>query len=218
MVVTGRSRETLHDLVEELGEDVVLPVAGRADDADHRRQAVTVATESFGRLDHLVNNVGINPVHGPALRTEDTAIQKILQVNLLAVAAWTGVAVEAGLGTREGASVVNMSSVAGLSASPGIAWYGVSKAAMINLTQQLALELAPRVRVNAVAPGIVRTRFADVLIRDREAEVASNYPLGRLGEPEDVAGPVAFLLSRDAAWVTGHTLLVDGGAAVRPLG
>jgi len=88
----------------------------------------------------------------------------------------------------------------------------------MNLTQQLAVELAPRVRVNAVAPAVVRTRFGAALFEGHEQEVAARYPLRRLGEPVDVAGPVAFLLSDDAAWVTGQTLVIDGGASVAPMG
>jgi 3-oxoacyl-[acyl-carrier protein] reductase len=89
--------------------------------------------------------------------------------------------------------------------------YGASKAALIHLTAQLALELAPRVRVNAVAPAVVKTRFATALYEGREEEVAAAYPLGRLGVPDDVAGAVAFLAGDDAAWITGQTLVVDGG-------
>jgi NAD(P)-dependent dehydrogenase (short-subunit alcohol dehydrogenase family) len=104
--------------------------------------------------------------------------------------------------------------VAALRPSPGIALYGMSKAALGQLTAGLAAELAPSVRVNAVAPAVVRTRFAAALYEDREDEVTAQYPLGRLGEPADVAGAVAFLASADAAWITGQTLVVDGGATL----
>jgi NAD(P)-dependent dehydrogenase (short-subunit alcohol dehydrogenase family) len=92
--------------------------------------------------------------------------------------------------------------------------YAASKAALIHLTQQLAFELAPKVRVNAVAPAVVKTQFATALYEGREAEVAANYALGRLGIPADIAGAVAFLASDDAGWMTGQTLLLDGGVSL----
>ena len=115
------------------------------------------------------------------------------------------------LGERPGAAVVNVASVAGLRPSPPIGIYGASKAALIHATAELALELAPRIRVNAVAPAVVKTVFATMLYEGREAEVAARYPLGRLGVPDDVASVVAFLASDDAGWMTGQTLVVDGG-------
>jgi NAD(P)-dependent dehydrogenase (short-subunit alcohol dehydrogenase family) len=110
---------------------------------------------------------------------------------------------------------VNIASIAGLHPSPGIAFYGVSKAAVIGLTHQLAFELAPSIRVNAVAPGVIRTKFSTALYEGREAELAEGYALNRLGEPEDVAGAVAFLASEDAAWITGQTIVIDGGITLR---
>lgn len=212
VVITGRKQESLDSAVAELGQRATA-VAGRADDADHRAAVFSHIAERHGRLDHLVNNTGINPVYGPIVDVEADAARKILEVNVVAALEWTRGALAGGLRR----SVVNIASVAGLSASPGIAFYGISKAALINLTVQLAFELAPTVRVNAVAPAVIRTAFARALYEGQEAEVSAGYPLGRLGEPDDVAGPVAFLLSEDAAWMTGQTLAIDGGAGIRPL-
>lgn len=217
VVVTGRKQDALDQAVATLGSEHALGIAGKVDDPEHRAAVLAATHDRFGRLDHLVNNAGINPVFGPVLQIELAAVHKILAVNVVAALEWTRDAVAAGLGATGGASVVCTASVAGLTASPGIAMYGVSKAALMNLTAQLAVELAPRVRVNAVAPGIIRTKLGAALYEGREDEVAARYPLGRLGEPDDVAGPVAFLLSGDAAWVTGQTLVIDGGAAVAPL-
>ena len=104
--------------------------------------------------------------------------------------------------------------MAGLRASPGIGTYGISKAALIRLTIELAVELGPRIRVNAVAPAVVKTRFATALYEGREEEVASAYPMKRLGVPEDIAGVVAFLLSDQASWITGQTVVLDGGVTL----
>ena len=109
---------------------------------------------------------------------------------------------------------MNVASIAGLGATGTIGWYAVSKAALIHLTTELAFQLGPQLRVNAVAPAIVKTQFATALYEGREEQVASAYPLKRLGAPQDVAGAVSFLLSADAAWVTGQTLVVDGGVTL----
>jgi NAD(P)-dependent dehydrogenase (short-subunit alcohol dehydrogenase family) len=131
---------------------------------------------------------------------------------VLGTLGWVQEALRGGL--AEGGSIVNISSVSGVRPAPGIAFYGVTKAALIHLTEELAVELAPKVRVNAVAPAIVKTRFATALYEGREEKVAAGYPLGRLGVPEDVAGTVAFLCSPDAAWITGQTIVIDGGVTL----
>lgn len=212
VVVTGRTRETLEEAVETLGgTDVALAVPGKGDDPEHHAAAVDAALTTFGRLDHVVANVGINPVYGSLADLDLGAARKVLEVNVLGA---LGLVRTAYLDARDSLrSVVTVASTAGLRPAPGIGFYGTSKAALLHLTQQLASELAPHVRVNAVAPSIVRTRFAEKLIEDEEA-VAGRYPLRRIGEPADIAGPVAFLLSDDAAWMTGQTLVVDGGASL----
>ena len=209
--LTARKAEPLERAVAELGgPERAIWAAGSSDDPDHRQRAVSDTLAAFGRLDVLVNNSGINPVYGPLLEIEESAARKIFEVNVLATLAWTKLAHQAWL-AEHGGSVVNIASIAGLHATPGIAFYGVTKAALINLTRQLAAELAPAVRVNAVAPAVVKTRFAEALYAADEEAAASRYLLNRLGEPADVAAAVAYLASADASWVTGQTLVLDGG-------
>jgi 3-oxoacyl-[acyl-carrier protein] reductase len=211
--VTGRNAEPLQAAADSLGADRALAVAGRAHDPDHVADAVQRTMDTFGRIDYLVNNVGTNPVFGPMIDLPADTVRKVLDINTISAFAWTQAVHRAWLGEHGGA-VVNVSSIAALRPSPGLGSYGLSKAAMCYLTQQLALELAPTVRVNAVAPAVVKTKFAASLFEGREAEVASTYPLGRLGVPGDVGGAVAFLLSDEAAWITGHTLVLDGGSSL----
>jgi 3-oxoacyl-[acyl-carrier protein] reductase len=209
--LTARNADPLDTAVKELGgEAYAIGVAGKADDPEHQEEAVSRTVAEFGRLDLLVNNAGINPIFGPLLEQDSGAVRKVFEVNVFAVLDWVRRAYDAGLGER-GGSIVNVASVSGLQPSPGLGAYAVSKSALIHLTRQLAVELAPAVRVNAVAPAVVRTKFARALYEGREDEVSSRYPLGRLGVPDDVAGAVAFLASADAAWITGQTIVLDGG-------
>ena len=216
VVITARKPEGLAEALDELGGGAdVVSVAGRADDPEHQQEAIDTAVRGFGRLDVLVNNTGINPAYGPLTDVDESAARKIMDVNVLSALAWTRRALAAGLGEQPGAAVVNMASVAGIGPAPGIAYYGVSKAALIGLTVQLAAELAPRVRVNAIAPAVVKTRFAAALYEQDEAAAAAAYPLGRLGVPADIGAAAAFLASGDAGWITGQTLVVDGGGSLR---
>jgi len=215
--LTARKEEGLRTAVDELnaaaaGDGTVraIGVAGKADDESHQLSTVERVLAEFGRLDVLVNNTGINPSYGPLLDIDTGAARKTVDVNVVAALSWVRVGYRAYMGEHGGA-VVNIASVAGLRPALGIGLYGVSKAALIQLTAQLATELAPVVRVNAFAPAVVKTRCATVLFEGREEEVAQAYPMRRLGVPEDVAGTVAFLASDDASWITGQTVVVDGG-------
>ena len=214
VVVTGRKVADLDAAVQELGgRSVALASAGHGDDVRHITDTVALAVDAFGRLDVLVTNVGINPFFGPLLQVQGSAASKTFQVNVLGALEWVRAAEPA---LRDaGGAVVSISSVAGIRPAAGIGLYGASKAALAHLTQQLALELAPAIRVNAVLPAVVRTRFAGALFADNEAEVAATYPMGRIGEPDDIASAVAFLASRQASWITGQLLVVDGGLTLR---
>ena len=212
--LTARKPEALEEAVAALGgPDHAIAVAGKADDPEHREDAVRRTIEAFGSLDLLVNNAGINPVYGPLVELDLAAARKVVEVNALSALAWVQTAHRAWMGEHGGA-VVNVSSVSGVKPAPMIAMYGASKAMMISLTEALAVELGPGVRVNAVAPAVVKTAFATPLFEGREAEVAAAYPLERLGEPEDIGSAVAFLLSDDASWVTGQTVVLDGGVTL----
>ncbi|MFD7407796.1 SDR family oxidoreductase [Streptomyces sp. NPDC059866] len=214
--ITARKPEPLREAAETLPAASVLTVAGKADDPGHRAEVLDTVAREFGGLDILVNNAGINPAYGPVSEIGLDVARKVLEVNVLATLAWVQAALahpELRFAERRG-TVVNLSSVTGDTPAPGIGLYGVSKAAVSHLTRTLAAELGPDVRVNAVAPAVVKTRFAQALYQGREEEVAAGYPMRRLGAPADVASAVAYLVSDDASWVTGHVLTVDGGLAV----
>ncbi|MDQ0989648.1 SDR family oxidoreductase [Streptomyces sp. V3I7] len=208
--ITGRGEEALKEAVEKLGSDRVIAVAGKAHDLDHQAEAVERTMEAFGRVDFLVNNAGTNPVFGPLADLDLNVARKVFETNVISALGFAQKTWHAWQKDNGGA-IVNIASVAGLAPSPFIGAYGVSKAAMINLTQQLAHEYAPKVRVNAIAPAVVKTKFAEALYEGREAEAAAAYPLARLGVPSDIGGAAAFLTSEQSDWITGQTLVVDGG-------
>jgi NAD(P)-dependent dehydrogenase (short-subunit alcohol dehydrogenase family) len=214
VVITGRCQESAQQAAAGIG-DRAIGFAAHAADEEAARDCAELAIERFGSLDILVNNAGINPAFGPLLEVDKAPFEKTLEVNLWAPVMWTRICWEAWM-REHGGVVVNTSSVGGVVVGPDLGVYNASKAALIHVTKQLALELAPQVRVNAVAPGIVRTKFAEALWKQEEERVAAENPSGRIGEPQDVGEVVAFLAGDRAAWVTGQTLVVDGGQTLGP--
>ncbi|MEN8114060.1 MAG: SDR family oxidoreductase [Actinomycetota bacterium] len=213
VVVTSRREENAQAVAERLGSpDRVLAIAARADDADAAAAAIDATTERFGTLDILVNNAGTNPSAGALADVDMGAVDKTWAVNLRAPLVWSREAWHRSM-SESGGSIVNIASVGGLQPGTALGAYNISKAALIHLTRQLAFEFAPNVRVNAVAPAVVRTRLSAMLWQAHEDHTASLHPLGRIGEPEDVASAVAYLASDAASWITGVVLPVDGGAS-----
>ncbi|NEB75637.1 SDR family oxidoreductase [Streptomyces sp. SID14478] len=211
--ITGRGEDALKEAVETLGSERVIYAAGKAHDEAHQAAAVARTMEAFGRVDFLVNNAGTNPVFGPMAELDLNVARKVFETNVVSALGFAQQTWKAWQ-SENGGAIVNIASVAGVTASPFIGAYGMSKAAMVNLTLQLAHEFAPKVRVNSIAPAVVKTKFAQALYEGREAEAAASYPMGRLGVPEDIGGAAAFLTSHQADWITGQTLVVDGGISL----
>ena len=211
VILTGRRPETLEALAESLGPQAIAAV-GNVRDPDHAAAAVELAVRTFGSCDLLVNNAGTNPSAGALMDVDLDLVDATWDVNQRAPLVWARAAWH-GWMKEHGGSIVSIGSVGGLAPGPFIGAYNVSKAALHHLTRQLAHELAPQVRVNAIAAAVVRTRLSEALwVADPEGAAAA-HPLRRLGEPEDIARAVTFLLSDEASWVTGVVLPVDGGLA-----
>jgi NAD(P)-dependent dehydrogenase (short-subunit alcohol dehydrogenase family) len=216
------SSRTAEDLAEAAASLEAKGLAGRVawkaahvGDGDQAQACVAETVERYGALDILVNNAGTNPYFGPMVDIDVARAQKTFEVNQLAVLMWSSYAVKAGLR----GSIINVASIGGLGVEPGIGWYNVTKAAVLHITRQLAFELAPDIRVNALAPGLIKTKLARALWEGPgEKRISAHIPLRRLGLPDDVATAALFLASDAASWITGQTLVVDGGTTRQPSG
>ncbi|HZJ26960.1 MAG TPA: SDR family oxidoreductase [Acidimicrobiia bacterium] len=213
VAVLARKPEELAETEAALGAlgGSVTTFAGSAGDPDVIEAATTGCVERLGRLDILVNNAATNPSFGPMIETEMWAIEKVLEVNVvgplrLAQAAWRAWMSE------HGGVIINIASTGGLRPAPFIGIYNVSKAALAHMTRQLGLELGPGVRVNAIAPGLVKTDMSRVLYESGEEAIADRHPLKRLGVPDDIASAALFLASDASSWMTGEVIAVEGGA------
>ncbi len=202
--------------ISALGAQVVT-VAGSVGDPDVADAAVGAMMETFGRCDVVVNNAAINPVFGPLMDADLGAVTKVFDANITAPLRFARAAWHQHM-QEHGGVVLNVVSVGGLRPGPFLGAYNVSKAALIHLTRQLAQELAPGVRVNAIAPALVKTDMARALWEPNEEAMARTHALGRLGVPDDIASGALFLISDASAWLTGEVLVVDGGAGVSARG
>lgn len=215
VVITSRSQEQADQAAAELGVDA-WGIGAHVLDEEAARSCVDRVVQEWGSLDVLVNNAGTNPAFGPLTTMSHDRFAKTMDTNVWAPLMWSSLAWDASMRDRGGA-IVNNASVGAFLVGADIGVYHASKAALVHLTRHLAHELAPTVRVNAVAPGLIRTRMSEALWREGEGEVMAATPLSRFGEPRDVAEVVAFLAGDGASWITGETIVVDGGQLLGPV-
>ena len=214
VMITSRSEESCKEAAEEIGHDCAYVAGHIGKDADADR-VIGETMDRFGQIDVLVNNAATNPYAGKTIKVDRARWDKTFETNLTAPMFWTQRVWNASM-KEAGGSIINISSVGGLATNPILGVYDVTKAALIHLTKQLAAELGPDVRVNCLAPGLVKTDFAKVLWEDGKGdEVAKAYPLGRLGEPEDLGWAALFLAAETSRWITGQTWVLDGGSLIK---
>ena len=220
VVISSRKAAACEAVVAEIdaahGPGRAIAVPANIASKEELRALVEAAERAFGQIDILVCNAASNPYYGPMSGIEDAQFRKILDNNVLANH-WLIQMVAPGMIARRDGAIVIVSSIGALRGSPVIGAYNVSKAADMQLARNLAVEFGPHnVRVNCIAPGLVRTDFARALWEDpaRLAEVNAAAPLRRIGEPDEIAGAAVFLAARAGSYVTGQTIVVDGGVTI----
>jgi NAD(P)-dependent dehydrogenase (short-subunit alcohol dehydrogenase family) len=212
VMLSSRKQDQLDIAAAEIGGETAV-FAANAGDIDAAAACVAATIERFGGLDILVNNAATNPYYGPTLGVDAGRFDKTFQVNLRGPLFWCQAAWDQALRDKPGV-IINIASVGGLRSEGALGVYNLTKAALIHLTRQLASELGPT-RVVGIAPGLVKTDFAAVLVKNFGDRLAASMPLGRLGVPQDIANLATFLASDLASWITGETYVIDGGAGVR---
>jgi NAD(P)-dependent dehydrogenase (short-subunit alcohol dehydrogenase family) len=213
VMLSSRKEEALVDArrsIRPSGDARVEVFAANAGDPDAAAACVAATVERLGGLDLLVNNAATNPYMGRMIDIDLPRLDKTYDVNLRGAFVWVQEAYRQAM-EAHGGNVINISSIGGLTVETAIGHYNVTKAALIHLTRSLAKELAPGIRVNAICPGLVKTDMARALWESNEGAIAEHVPLRRLGEPDDIADAALFLASDMSSWVTGTTLVVDGG-------
>jgi NAD(P)-dependent dehydrogenase (short-subunit alcohol dehydrogenase family) len=210
VMISSRKPDALEAAVATIDGEAAWHAANAGDPAE-AEACVTATMERFGSVDVLVNNAATNPYMGKTIDIDRPRLDKTISVNWAGPLTWTQLAWRASM-QEHGGAVLNIASVGGMSVETSIGAYNATKAALLHLTRTLAAELAPGVRVNAIAPGLVKTDMARALWEPNEAAIAKVMPLRRLGEPTDIAHAATFLASDHANWITGTTVIVDGGA------
>jgi len=220
VVISSRKQDACDEVAAEInarhGEGTALAVAASISDKEALRHLVEETRRVFGRVDVLVCNAASNPYYGPLEGIADDQFRKILDNNILSNH-WLIQMVAPEMRERREGSIVIISSIGGLRGSPVIGAYNVSKAADLQLARNYAVEFGPdNVRVNCIAPGLIKTDFARALWEDPERAKATNAttPLRRIGEPEEIAGAVVYLASRASAFMTGQAMVIDGGVTI----
>jgi NAD(P)-dependent dehydrogenase (short-subunit alcohol dehydrogenase family) len=212
VMLSSRKQDALEEAAAEIGTagGQTAVFAANAGEPDQIAACVAAAVERFGRIDILVNNAATNPYMGRAIDIDLPRFDKTWQVNYRGPVVWIQEAWKASMADH-GGSVINISSIGGLSVETRIGHYNVTKAALLHLTRTFAADLAPGVRVNAICPGLVKTEFARALWEPGEEAIAKRMPLRRLGQPEDIANAALFLASDDSSYVNATSFMVDGG-------
>jgi NAD(P)-dependent dehydrogenase (short-subunit alcohol dehydrogenase family) len=213
VMLSSRKHDALVEAMESIeatGDAQMDCFAANAGDPAAAQACVAATIERFGRLDILVNNAATNPYMGPMIDIDLPRLDKTQEVNQRGPFVWIQEAWRQWM-EANGGNVVNISSIGGLTVETSIGHYNVTKAALVHLTKSLAKDLAPGVRMNAICPGLVKTDMAKALWEANEDAVSKLVPLHRLGEPSDIANAALFLASDASSWITGTTLVVDGG-------
>ena len=220
VVISSRKAEACEEAAEAInrarGRQAAVPIAANISSKEALRRLVDETSRMFGRIDVLVCNAASNPYYGTMAGISDEQFRKILDNNVIANN-WLIQMAAPGMIERKDGSVVIVSSIGGLKGSPVIGAYNISKAADFQLARNLAVELGMHnVRVNCIAPGLVRTDFARALWENPQTlkAVTATTPLKRIGEPDEIAGAAVFLASRASSFMTGQTIVVDGGATI----
>ena len=220
VVVSSRKQDACDEVAAEInakyGDGTAIAVAANISDKEGLQHLVDESRRAFGKIDILVCNAASNPYYGPQEGISDDQFRKILDNNIVSNH-WLISMVVPEMRARKDGAIIIISSIGGLRGSTAIGAYCISKAADMQLARNLAHEYGPdNVRVNCIAPGLVKTDFARALWEDPERQKAANssVPLRRIGEPEDIAGGVVFLASKAAAFTTGQTIVMDGGVTI----